>query len=826
MRKNENAGEKKLRISFQSVRSKVIAGFLLAGASLVLFWLGSRFVFGVALQRMETMGQPDEKLARVHELFQEFTRVELLQRQIALKDQPGRRDKIAALSDTLHAHIADLKELYRTEDGQFRRLDSIEELTLRHLQLFQEFIRERDRLLSNVVMAEETLAISELIAAGETRIDSGLTATTYRQTSRTMQPPDTVVRIITQEPQGGFFNRLFGRTKPAETEEFRPAAEFGIVVEESVDSVVNQLSLAQRETVLPAVEERLRSIMQKKEAQASRAARAELEFFNASRLLAGEIRFLLHEIEEAEFQKIESERSSLTALIHSSFETFNWLLIGILTGLAFLVFLILTDFARSRRFRSQLVEARNEAERLSRVKERFLSNMSHEIRTPLQSIIGFAEQIENTERPSPADKRAIRQSAGHLLQIVNEIMDYNRLVSGRFQLEPRPFHLRETLSEVCAVMRVQAEKKGLAFVTETGSIPEVHLHGDAFRLRQILYNLLGNAVKFTEQGQVALRVETREEGDGVRCEFRVEDSGIGIPPESLESVFNQFEQAPGVDRERFGGAGLGLSIVKELVELQGGGIQAWSEPGKGARFTATLRYPKAEEAPVSDEIKQRQAAPAAAAHTGTIFVADDDPLTLRLCEKILRAAHFKTRCFPSASSLLENAGFRETDLVITDIRLPGMTGYELLEKLRESCPRIAVLAMTAQALPEEREAIRKAGFDDILLKPFTAAGLTRMAGRFVKPDPVFEDDELRELFIGESKKDLAAIASALEKNETSAAADAIHRLAGRCGQFGFTDWYQPLRALEIRLRRGERLDACREEIATRCAALSESMAEL
>lgn len=822
----ENAGEKKLRLSFQSAKSKVIAGFVLAGAALVLFWLGSRLVFGIALRNMEELSKPNDKLVQVHALFQEFTRTDQLQRRIAVEERFNRREKIEALSDSLLTRIKALQQLYREDDAQYLHLDSIQVVMEKRSRLFWGFIQKRDRLLSNSLLEAQARDISEWLADSDPLLDSTVQTQIYRQITTTSTPPDTLIKIIALERQGGLFNRLFGKKKPTEVEETFTPATPEIRVEATVDSVVSSLNIAERDTVLPRLEERLREMVQSQQQQITRVAWSELEFLRAGYVLTNEIRFLLYEIEEEELRNIEADQQALAKLIADSFGMFNWLLIGILLSLALLIYLILTDFSNSRRYRAQLVQARDEAERLSGVKERFLSNMSHEIRTPLQSIIGYAEQIQKTEQPDTADKQAIHQSAQHLLQIVNEVLDYNRLVSGQFHLDARPFDPVKVMEEVGAAVRVQAENKGLEFIARFETAPAGLLLGDAFRLRQILYNLLGNAIKFTRAGRVCLSANCEQDGNICRLQFRVEDTGIGMSEADLKHVFNQFEQAPGLDRERFGGTGLGLSIVKALVEIQGGTIAVESAPGVGSQFSVCMEYPQAA-APAQEPVGETAPAASLAGHVGTLHVVDDDVYTLRLCRQVLRDAQFKVAAYPSPADLLNAAAPEAGDVVLTDIRLPGLSGYQLLERLRAAGTQLTVIAMTAQALPEERQAIREAGFDEILVKPFTADELTSVAARFTRPEAsaptLFEEEEsLKELFFSETEKDLRALRAALDADDATDAAEMLHRLAGRCGQFGFTDWYAALRRLEIGLRGGEGLAALRPKIEALCTQVAAS----
>ena len=207
---------------------------------------------------------------------------------------------------------------------------------------------------------------------------------------------------------------------------------------------------------------------------------------------------------------------------------------------------------------------------MSKIKQRFLANMSHEIRTPLQSIIGFSEQLKNYRGTHLEAVDAINSSSEHLLHIVNEVLDYSRISTGSFVLSSENFQLMEVVKEVESALRIQAGKKGLTLLLDVEEAKDHHVRGDAFRLRQVLYNLLGNAIKFTSKGYVKLGLKTREEKNKVQCYFEISDTGIGIRREDLSKIFNQFEQANALITRNYGGTGLGLTIAKSLDRGAGG----------------------------------------------------------------------------------------------------------------------------------------------------------------------------------------------------------------------------------------------------------------
>jgi signal transduction histidine kinase/CheY-like chemotaxis protein len=838
----ESVLKRKLSLPFRSVKAKLITAFLLAGGALILFWQGSRMISGATLRSMSELTRPNEKLVMVHTLFQQFTRIDQLQRRIAQEDKSGRRKRIGMLSDSLDNFVIALKDLYKQEEWQLQKLDTIQHLMAERNVLFWNFIHHRDQLINSNLLVRQIQEISSLIEAYEPILDSTVFTRTHRHVSTTITPPDTVIQVVTLDRRSNLFDWLFGRKRSDQMELVEPLLQGApeIVIEETVDSIVENLAIIRHDTILPMLERQLGEIIHFYQEQATRMARAETEFQIASNDLTSEILLILQDIEEEELHHIESNQHALAALINKRIGMYSWLLIVILVVLTVLVFLILIDFSRSRQYRMNLEEAKEKAERLGQIKERFLANMSHEIRTPLHAIIGFAEQLKKVQDPPGFELQAIHQSSRHLLQIVNEILEYNRLVFNQLRLECTPFYLREVLEEVCFSMGAAASKRGLAFNINLEVPVDTMVMGDAFRLRQILFNLLGNAIKFTNIGCVRLCATlTEKNADEYLFRLVVEDTGEGIPKESQGHIFKEFEQLQRSKRQHLNGTGLGLSIVKSLVELQSGCIEVESSPGIGSSFSVSLPYAKYSGIAEENGILNYKIPTLPVSYSGTVYIVDDDPYTLQLCERILKSHGYSTCVFQDASVLLKDRVFKTGDVVLTDIHLPQITGYDLLENLRDMKAPVAVIAMTAQALPNEQKTMLHAGFDHLLIKPFTEKDLLEGIGLFTSPAqapvqstqdfPVRLDivqDGLMELLVCESEKDLDVLRAALDSSNSNEVADSLHRLAGRCGQFGFEAWYKKLRKLEVQVRAHDSLDQHREEIECIIMDISISLAAL
>ncbi|TXN46567.1 PAS domain S-box protein [Methylobacterium sp. WL7] len=384
--------------------------------------------------------------------------------------------------------------------------------------------------------------------------------------------------------------------------------------------------------------------------------------------------------------------------------------------------------------KSQAEAARAEAERANEAKTDFLASMSHEIRTPLNAIIGFTDLMLASDRLDPDLRRhakLVGSSGAALLAIVNDILDFSKVEAGAVELSPRPFALSSLLDACTAIVRGQAEAKGLQIRTNlAGDLPEWVL-GDEGRIRQILLNLLNNAVKFTKAGAVTLDVTS--EGDdptGRRLRLRVTDTGIGIPEEKRRRLFQRFSQVDGSIGRDYGGTGLGLAISKRLVELMGGEIGVASDTGRGSSFWFQVRLPLAE-APDG-----YVASPAAviARRKGRLLLVDDSPINLELAKAVLTGEGHEVEVVGDGAAAVAAVAAGGFDLVLMDVQMPGMDGMSATRAIRHSklpTATIPIIAMTANVLPEQVRAFRDAGMDDHVGKPFERRALFETIERWL-----------------------------------------------------------------------------------------------
>ena len=408
---------------------------------------------------------------------------------------------------------------------------------------------------------------------------------------------------------------------------------------------------------------------------------------------------------------------------------------------------VFQDVTDRRAARERLERAMAEAEGANRAKTEFLANMSHEIRTPMAAILGYADLLSDagySDDERSGFVRTIKRNGDHLMALLDDILDISKIEAGRMTVESMSCSPARIVADVESIMRVRARQKGLGFGAElVGPVPE-SIRSDPTRLRQILLNLVGNAIKFTERGGVRVLVElaTDASDPDPRLRFEVADTGIGIEPGDLAEIFKPFSQADTSVTRRFGGTGLGLTISRRLAAMLGGELEATSVPGEGSRFGVTVATGPLEGVPMAraGSAPERPPAPAPAAPTprlrARVLLVEDGPDNQRLLEFYLTRAGASVELAENGLEGVrlaleaESAG-RPFDLVLMDMQMPELDGYGAARRLRDAGFPRPVVALTAHAMAGDRERCLEAGCDDYLTKPVDRAELLRRCAAIV-----------------------------------------------------------------------------------------------
>ena len=654
---------------------------------------------------------------------------------------------------------------------------------------------------------------------------------------RIMAIPDTVINelqvqerievkqdtVVVPRRKRGFFRRL--------AEAFAPAKEDTSIVVNSTFQVIKD-TLVNAYNPTDTIVSVLRSIQDSVTWQRKRLMEllieraANLRYSNS--IITQEINQMLRDIEEEEVNASLARLYKKQTLVHAASRKIGLIAVSsILVALLFLA-LISHDISRSMFYRKQLEKAKLVAENLLRSREKLILTISHDIRAPLSSIMGY---IELLQRRHPDARQQyylenMRSSSDHVLSLVNDLLDYQRLESGQIELHRLPFRVPALFQEIGMSFRPLAEAKNLQleWVLQPEEMEQVYL-GDTIRLRQVVSNLLSNAIKFTDEGKVSLIVSIEQvESYQYALVILVRDTGPGIPYEERERIFGEFARLYGT--EQVEGFGLGLSITRKLVQLMHGTLTLESEEGEGSRFKVCVPLPLAGNQFMAVDMPTKEADPEEALPTldpslagqqVTCLLVDDDPLQLALTEELLKQSQVEVVCCTNPRKVCEWLRSRSFAVVITDIQMPQMDGYQLLRMIRESgmegADRLPVVALSAN-VGEEQEHYREAGFTAFLNKPFTAAQLISLLNELLKvrlePCAGFdfssltafagEDSEasmgILRTFIEETQKSIEGLMAARAATDRVEAGRIAHKLIPLFAMLGANSLVQHLRLLE------------------------------
>ncbi|MBL8935653.1 MAG: response regulator [Archangium sp.] len=393
--------------------------------------------------------------------------------------------------------------------------------------------------------------------------------------------------------------------------------------------------------------------------------------------------------------------------------------------------MVLVIWAFARAYDDVNVRAFGELQEAQQAKTTFLATISHEIRTPMNGVLGVTEAML-AEPVTPAQRenlQLIQRSGKLLVALINDLLDVTKAEAGKLTIDRHDFDLQRVLDDVRALFEPMAQQKGLSLSLQLETGVPLALRGDGMRVTQVLNNLVSNAVKFTPRGEVTVEVHAT---GPLRLRFEVRDTGIGMAPDLVPKLFTAFQQGDGSTTRRFGGSGLGLALAQQLVTMMGGHIEVESTPGRGSRFGFTLQFEPSSRTLV--ELTPPHGLSLASVKAGVVLVVDDNPINLAVAAQLVEKSGFLARKAASGSEALSLlSASNDVTLVLMDCHMPEMDGFEATERIRALATvkaSLPIIALTASTLPEDLEACRRSGMNDVLIKPVALSTLSTVLHRF------------------------------------------------------------------------------------------------
>lgn len=720
--------------------------------------------------------RPDNRLFLMKDINIDLTSMENSARLYLFTDNAEE----LVIFDTIHQRLTHKLEMLSTLPSRgfddVVLTDSIRRLALEKQQLWQEILVLRQTEKGAVPVFKEIYSKLE------------------------QQKTDTVT---TESEKKGFLRKIFGSKK-------RDVDTTFITRAPDNDEIKKELQLLESEF--------------RKEGENTKAVESQLIEKNI--LLTARLNDLITRAEQRKADEFMEKSLGVDRLAKLTYKQLAAFSATAVLLLLFALFVLFRYLKRSRAYQDALRDARQKAENLARAKEQFVANVSHELRTPVNAIYGLTEQA--LQRELDAETRElvtiISRSSLHLKNIVNDTLDFSKIEANKIVFETIDFSPSEICREVVAIQKYEAKGKGISLTFEQkGDIP-IALLGDPLRLKQILINLIGNAIKFTAQGFVTLYLNAKESGENrYRLALSVEDSGIGISGEDLPIIFEEFVQAKSQSGNKQRGTGLGLPIVKKLVELQGGEITVKSEPGKGTRVMVEIPYQEGNPQNIKITGQEINMIPGLFQRI-SVLIADDDEYNTLLLRNILKKWGVNFTEAKNGKEAVEASENHIFDVILMDIHMPEMGGLEAAKIIKSRTPQTKFIAVTATNNYKDMQECKKAGMDLILIKPFSEKELfyslqqliATETGNPVKNQPPANLGELEHLtngdmlfqremillFISSTASARDEIQNAMNDNDLKSVFEIAHKIAASCKQIQANRLYALVKQLEEKSRMG------------------------
>lgn len=731
---------------------------------------------------------PDYKLFVIKDIAADLAELENSVRLYILTNNKKDLLPCKTLQTQIASELKNLKTIVANGGNYTALADSVRQLSVEKLELWKRILALHQS--SNNAQPDFSELYSKL---DEQKIDT--------------------VEVEVETEKKGFLRKLFGGKK-----------------------VIVDTTYVERKMETDEIRQEIKNLESEMAKKSQRIKNLESRLIEQNIVLGEKMSRLIAEIEKKETDNLIEKTNEADRLANLTYKRLAAFSVAAVTLLLVVVFLLFNYLRKSRAYQQALKEAKAEAETLAKAKEQFASNVSHEMRTPVNAIYGLAEQLLQQKNGDKTDTQisVIARSASHLKNIINDTLDFSKIQSRKLKIDAVHFSPADVFSEVITLQKNEAEKKGVSLnYFNENNLPEA-LIGDPMRLKQILINLVSNAIKFTDEGEVALQVKTKPDKGGYILQIKISDSGIGIPKEYLSHIFDEFVQIDNQSGKKYSGTGLGLAIVKKLVEMQNGKILVTSEPARGTEVSLTIPYAEGQKEKIQETAFVSASVPAYF-KTLSVLIADDEEFNRFLMKAIFQkwGAHYKE--VTNGNDAIEEAKNGHFDLILMDVRMPGKSGMEATKIILEHKPETVIIAVTATNEQLDKETCIKAGMKEFLLKPFSENELIdkiklalkpkqeaihkaippkanlQEARRFANGDEIFLK-EMTILFIKTATNGLKEIQIAANNRNMEIIAETCHKMAAPCKHFQAKNLYTTIKRLEDDARNKSSWDTLKSQI--------------
>ncbi len=808
-----------------TIKIKVIGWFLLAALAVLLTGIISYNSYHELLRSLENPSNQQTKLKELGDILANITKAEAKMRAYSLTRDPGLLESYQSLVISINQELETIQTIEPVSAEFNLKVDSVSHLLDDQMGGIASYIELKNTLNQ---LSFSSMALEEINSTTDS-IPTLRTTTTTTITTTTVEPlPSSSHQKRKNSSRRSPSDKRQQKKRAQEIarEIVRLEKEPQIQTE---TTITTDTSFVQPDTVLGSIQQILVDIGKEESQYQEVLAGKELKLIESSMVIIDQIRGLISGLEKQELaQNIQRANNAKVIASRSTLTISIIIFICLVLGILF-TYLIFKDVRIGDYYNKQLIGAKNEAEQLAESKQQFLANMSHEIRTPLNAIIGFTEQLSGTSL-EPTQQQyldAVQTSSQHLLHTVNDILDYSKIEAGELNIDNITFELGNTLEEVIEALQLKASEKELNLSLEMNPLVPVYLIGDPFRLKQVLFNLVSNGIKFTDNGYVKVQCNYTNSNGLVKVVLSVRDSGIGIPEEKQGDVFGDFKQVDPSATRRYEGTGLGLAICKKLVEVQAGSISVQSNGRQGSEFIVQLDYPISQSGSMSNS-NNIPIAPNSL-HGLRLLVADDDQFNIQLLKAILEKWGAQVSYCANGKEAKKQITRHTFDLILTDINMPEVGGVELSRFIRSldnpEKQEIPIIALTANVMKTDLEKYLEAGINDFILKPFKEVELYQKIRKMIPvakfgkiPVTVqFNLDEFKkfsggddkallpilEAFYTNLKQNVKSLMEFTDNQDLEAIAELAHKMISSFGHVHAMEPVNKLRQLETKIRTNE-----------------------